>query len=110
MENNSAKQIRATVVVLNHTKAARVAEGVEYILQQEVDFGFKFIIIDNSCNVDEVSILNEIVRKHPNIELIINPKNLGYAKGRNLIRGKEAGEYIIAVNPDILFKDKNILS
>lgn len=110
MENNSTKQIRVTMVILNHTKAARVAKGVEYIFQQEVDFGFKFIIIDNSCRTEERDILKEITRRHPSIELIINSKNLGYAKGRNLIKGKEKGEYLIAVNPDILFKDKNILS
>lgn len=110
MENNNPQKIRATVVVLNYTKAARVAEGIGYILKQEVDFGFKFIVIDNSANAKETDILKEKARQYPSVELIINKKNLGYAKGRNLVKGKEEGEYLVAVNPDILFKDRNALS
>ena len=108
MENNNPKKIRATVVILNHTKAARVAAGVEYILQQEVDFGFKFVITDNSCSSEEVTILKSIAQKHPGIELVVNSKNLGYAKGLNAIKGKEAGDYIFIINPDVLLKDRDV--
>lgn len=105
MDNNA----KLTLLVSNHTKALRVVENVEYLLKQEANFGFKIFVTDVSCNQDQIKILRDGLEKYPNVELIINSKNLGYAKSHNKIKGKEVGEYIFVINPDVLFKEKDTL-
>lgn len=100
---------RVTILIVDYMKAPRLVEGVRFLLAQETDFELKIVIVDNSCNKQNAKILQENLRDCPDVELIISKKNLGYAKGSNVIKGKEAGEYIFIANPDILFKEKDSL-
>src|SRR3989339_184942 len=101
--------IKGTIVILNYMKAARAVENIRCLMSQETVFNFKLFVIDNSCDPRQAKILEEETRKYPNAELVINKKNLGYAGGHSVIDGKELGDYIVSVNPDILFKEKDAL-
>lgn len=105
-----SKNIKVTILVSNYSKAQRAVRNVEYLLQQKTDFGFKIFITDTSCNSEQISLLREGLKNYSNVELIINNKNLGYAKGHNRIKGKEQGNYILVVNPDILFKEEDSIA
>jgi GT2 family glycosyltransferase len=100
---------KVTILVSNFSKAPRVVENVRDLLRQETDFDFKVFVTDNSCNEEQRKILREGLRPCPEVGLFINSQNLGYSKGHNVIRGKEVGDYIFIVNPDILFKEKDTL-
>ncbi len=100
-------EFKLTILVSNYSKALRVVRNIELLLQQKVDFRFKIFVTDTSCNQEQVKILQKKLKKYSEVELIINTVNVGYAKGHNVIRGKEVGDYILVVNPDILFKEKD---
>ncbi len=104
------QKFKLTILVSNYSKALRVVKNVELLLQQKVDFKFKIFVTDTSCSQEQVKILQKELKKYPEVELIINTVNVGYAKGHNVIRGKEVGDYILVVNPDILFKEKDTLA
>jgi len=103
---NNAK---ATVIILDYMKAARLVENAKLVLTQTVNFDFKLIVIDNSCNEQNAKILKDGLGSNENIELIINPKNLGYVRAHNAIKDKIEGEYVFIINPDILLKEKDTL-
>lgn len=105
----SEKQIRVSLLVSNHSKALRVVENIRHLLAQETNFACKIFVTDVSCNSEQQSILKEGLKNFPNVELIINPVNLGYAKSHNKIKGREKGDYIFVINPDVLFKEKDTL-
>lgn len=101
--------VKITIIVLNHSKAFRVIENVKYLMTQEAGFRVKVFVIDNSCDKEQAKILKTELQDQSNVELMINSKNLGYAKGYNVIKGKEEGDYVFVVNPDILLKEKDSL-
>jgi len=100
---------KLTIIILDYLKAKRVAENIEFLLKQEVDFSFKIIIIDNSCNKKNAEILRKKLKNKKNLELIINSENLGYIKAHNAVDNKIEGQYLFILNPDILLKEKNVL-
>jgi len=106
----SEKNIKATVIILDFMKGARLVEGVRFLMAQEAGFDFKVIVIDNSCNEKNAHILREGLREYKNIDLVINEKNSGYPKAHNDVKDKIEGEYVMILNPDILLKDKNSLA
>ncbi|HAI74187.1 TPA: glycosyl transferase family 2, partial [Candidatus Moranbacteria bacterium] len=55
----SEKNIKATVIILDFMKGARLVEGVRFLMAQEAGFDFKVIVIDNSCNEKNAHILRE---------------------------------------------------
>ncbi len=99
---------KASIVILDFKKAKRVCENVESILRQEVDFPVQVIVADNSCDAQNAQQLQTLA-KHPNVTLQINPGNLGYPRGNNGAAQLAQGEYLLIVNPDIIWREKDTL-
>lgn len=101
--------IKATIIILDYMKAPQVVENVSSLLEQKVDFDFKIIVIDNSCDKKNAEILNRL-RNYNNVKILINIKNKGYSKAYNDIKNEIEGKYALIVNPDILWKEKKSLA
>ncbi|MBN2096672.1 glycosyltransferase [Candidatus Peregrinibacteria bacterium] len=99
---------KASIIILDYLKSRRVCENVESILEQITDFPYEVIVVDNSANPLNAKKLKTL-RKHRNVKIIINDENLGYPKGNNRGVKKSKGDYILIVNPDIVWKDKKTL-
>lgn len=104
------KKTRATIVVLNYQKAGRTVESIKSVISQKIDFCYKIFVIENTAHKKEEG---ELIQKElgvfDNVEIIINKTNIGYSRGNNIIRGREEGDYIFVVNPDIIFREKDSL-
>ncbi|MFH1232250.1 MAG: glycosyltransferase [Patescibacteria group bacterium] len=100
---------KVTILIVNHSKAIDIVENVKSIFNQEVDFKFKIIIIDNSCEEFQANILKQGLTGLKDVELIINSKNVGYVKAHNQVSNKIEGQYVVIVNCDIIWKEKNSL-
>jgi len=100
--------IKATIVILDYRKAVQVLENVRTLREQVCDFIFKIIVIDNSCQAENAKTLQPL-KKYENLKLFINPKNTGYTKAYNAVKYEIEGDYVLIVNPDILWREKDAL-
>lgn len=98
-----------SIVILDFLKSKRVCENVESILNQEVDFPVEIIIIDNSVSEDNAKKLLELA-KHPNVRLHFNKENVGYIRGNNQGAKMATGEYLLIVNPDIVWRERDTIN
>lgn len=89
-------------------KAKRVSENVESILKQKVDFPLEIIVVDNSVNPENADILSKL-EKHKGVRVLINTENVGYVRGNNGGAKYAQGEYLLIVNPDIIWREKDTL-
>ena len=99
---------KASIIILDYLKSKRVCENVESILEQKTNFPYEIIVVDNSANPLNAKKLNPL-RKHQNVKVFINETNIGYVRGNNRGVKRSKGEYILIVNPDIIWKDQNTL-
>lgn len=58
----------------------------------------EIIMIDNASN-DHIK---GFIKKFPNIVFLQNKENLGFSRGQNQGINKSSGDYILALNPDVL--------
>ena len=58
-------------------------------------------IVENGSGDD----LSELRERFPQVNVIESEKNLGFAGGCNLAISQAAGDYIVLVNPDVVFDD-----
>jgi len=100
--------IKASVIILNYLKSKRVTQNVESILAQITDFEMEVVIVDNSCSKEHASQLQELA-KHPNVHVHINSINIGYPRGINQGATHAVGQYLLIVNPDIIWRDPSTL-
>ena len=107
MQNPPVKP-KVSIVILDFMKAKRVSENVKSILAQDVDFPLEVIVVDNSVNAGNAETLLQL-KELPNVEVIINSENIGYVRGNNEGAKKAQGEYLLIVNPDIIWREKDTL-
>jgi GT2 family glycosyltransferase len=98
----------ASIIILDFLKSRRVQENVESLLKQKTDFPFEIIIIDNSCDPENAKRLRKL-EKNPLISVTINEKNVGYIRGNNQGAKLAQGEFLLIVNPDIIWPKTDLL-
>jgi len=99
---------KVSIVILDFLKSKRVCQNVESIQKQVVDFDVEIIIVDNSCNAKNAEKL-QTLSKYKNVQLVLNKKNLGYIQANNQGAEMATGEYLMIVNPDIIWTKTDIL-
>lgn len=102
-------QANVYFVILHYQTINETTECVESIINNIKYKNKHIIIVDNASPNKSGLYLKDYYKNYENIEVIINSKNLGFAKGNNVgyAHAKEMGaEYIVQVNSDTIFKDE----
>ena len=87
------------IVILNYNGEKWVNICLESLIRTNYD-NFKILFVDNASNDNSIELAKKFL---PQIELIINPSNLGFSEGNN--RGirvalANSADYIVLLNPD----------
>lgn len=64
--------------------------------------GFELILIDNNSRDNTWKVIQELQKKYPNIKLIRNKQNIGFARGNNQGLKMAKGKYICYLNNDTI--------
>jgi len=88
-----------SVIMPNYNYGQHIAEALESVLSQSFPAG-EIIVLDDGSTDDSVSIVQNYMKKHPNIRLLRNDSNMGlnYTLNRGLHEAK--GEYFYAASSD----------
>lgn len=89
-----------SVVTVNY----KTADYIETMLRSLFTYHEKDIevfVVENGSGDD----LGPIKEQFPQVKIIASEKNLGFAGGCNLAIKQAQGEYVILINPDIVFDD-----
>ena len=94
-----------SILILNYNGEPYVERCLNSLLDQSYS-NFEVIMVDNGSSDNSLQILKEYV---PQIKLILNDKNLGFAGGNNVGIKEASGEFIVLFNNDAI-ADKDWLS
>jgi GT2 family glycosyltransferase/glycosyltransferase involved in cell wall biosynthesis len=61
---------------------------------------FEVIVVDNASNDETPRWLNTFAETHPNLKIVLNTENRGFAGGNNQAASLATGEYLIFLNND----------
>lgn len=76
----------------------RLEKSIEN-LKKQTGFETEIIVIDNASSDGSSEMIS---KKHPNVNLIVSPINLGYAKGNNLgLEQSKKSDFILLLNSDV---------
>ena len=95
------KKIELSILIVNYNTAQLLKNCLQSIYHA-IQFGklttqSEVIIVDNASNDNSVEILNKVF---PQVHLILNKENLGFAKANNQAIKKAKGKYILLLNSD----------
>ena len=92
-----------TIIIVSWNVCEILERNLNAIYQSGGDFSFEVFVVDNDSEDNTVAMVRE---KFPQVKLIANEKNLGFARANNQAMKRAQGEYILLLNPDsIVFPD-----
>lgn len=95
---NSTQNIDLTIVVVSYNTAALLRKCLAAVYANpHPRYTFELFVVDNASSDDSV----EMVRQEfPQVKLIANPDNRGFATASNQGLARARGNYLLLLNPD----------
>lgn len=97
--------VLASIIIVNWNAKAYLKGCFESILSQSFT-DYEIILVDNASSDDSVDFVKD---NFPQVQIIKNKENVGFAEGNNIGIKNSKGEIIVLFNPDAV-ADKNWLS
>ena len=102
--------MKLSIIIVSWNVAEKLRENLKEIYFSDLDKSdFEVFVVDNNSRDDTVDIVK---KEFPQVKLIANSENFGFAKANNQAIKQAQGEYILLLNPDMRVKEntfKNIL-
>ncbi len=97
--HQSPPDVSVCIVSWNVADDLRVC--LESVRAQQIPTTFEIIVADNASSDDSVA----MIREHfPEVKLIVNDENLGFAKATNQTLRAAEGRYLMMLNPDTVLE------
>lgn len=99
--------MKLSIVIVSWNVQERLKANLEELSSSQVDFEYEIFVVDNNSADDTV----EMVRQNfPQVKLIANDTNLGFAKANNIaIRSiGQRSEFILLLNPDMKVQNNTL--
>lgn len=93
-------QERVTAIVVNYNTSTLLDGCLRSLTNSQTRSPLRICVVDNGSRDESVTLVK---RDFPNVRLIENAKNLGYAKANNLVLKDLETEFALLVNSDVRF-------
>jgi GT2 family glycosyltransferase len=95
--------MKLSVVIICWNDLKVIADCLQSIYRETSTIPFEVIVSDNGSTDTSV----EYIRTHfPEVRIVENGENLGFARGNNAGIGVAQGEYVLVLNPDTIVHDR----
>ncbi len=94
-----------SIIIVNWNTKGHLQKCLDSIYNNTKDLVFEIIVIDNDSSDDSVKMVKD---SFPQVNLIVNQKNVGFAAANNQAIRKSSGEYILLLNPDTIVMPNSI--
>jgi len=88
--------INLSVIIVNYNTEDYLKACLRSVFAQ-TNASYEVLVVDNASTDDTVNMVRE---QFPQVNLLISPENLGFAKANNLAAQHAIGEFIYYLNPD----------
>lgn len=93
------------IIIISYNTQKLTLECIKSIYNTAIEIVNDIIVVDN-CSVD--GSIEAINKEFPEVKLIANSQNLGYAKSVNIGVSASSSEYFIISNSDVIYKENSI--
>jgi GT2 family glycosyltransferase len=96
-----------SIIIVTWNSEKYIRNCLDSILLSSGDFKYEIILVDNASTDQTVRSVEEL---YPQVKLIQNRRNIGYAKANNQGMEEAQGEYLLLLNPDTEILENALVS
>jgi len=94
-----------TIALVNHNMRKLLRECLNSVYQSSTGVRFEAVVVDNHSTDGSIKMLKT---EFPQVKLIENKKNLGFARANNQAVRQSRRKYLLFLNPDTLFQSDSL--
>lgn len=88
-----------SIIIVNYNAGRVLKECIDSIYKESITTPFDIWVVDNNSQDDSITMIKEYF---PQVNVIENKENVGFARANNQVIAKCTGDYILILNPDTL--------
>lgn len=93
---------KISVIVLSYNNCQYIKMCLDSIRRNSLYPNLEIIVVDNGSDLVTVNLLKELEREWPQLKVIFNEKNLGFAHANNQAAKIAKGDYLVLLNDDVV--------
>lgn len=97
--------IDISIIIVNYNVRYFIEQCIHSVYRASDGLNIEVIVVDNNSVDNSVPVIKE---KFPDVKLIENKKNVGFAKANNQAIKIAKGKYILLLNPDTLVEEDTL--
>src|SRR5437763_942905 len=90
-----------SIIIINYNTFELTCNCIESVIQYTTTIPYEIILVDNASTECDAELFK---KRFPQIKLVKNPENNGFAKGNNLGIKHAEGDAILLLNSDTYLK------
>ena len=94
-----------SIIIVNYNVEYFLHQCLKSIELAKKNINLEIFVVDNNSVDSSVIMLKEIF---PHVKLILNDKNIGFAKANNQAIKQAQGKYILLLNPDTIIQENTL--
>ncbi len=91
-----------TIIIVNYNVKEFLEQAIASIKKSCVGWQYEIFVVDNASTDGSV---HAIRQKFPEVQLIVNAENRGFAAANNQALRQARGEYLLLINPDTIVQE-----
>jgi teichuronic acid biosynthesis glycosyltransferase TuaG len=95
----TTKEPKVSIIIPYYKKRAFLKKTLQSVMSQSYQ-NYEIIIIYDDHDLNDLNFIKEILRRKKKVKIIVNKKNLGVAKSRNIGIKHSSGDYIAFIDSD----------
>ncbi len=98
----SASNPELSVIIVSYNTRDLLIQCLSSVLNQTVEVDLEIVVVDNDSTDGSAS---EVKAKFPQVQVLMNERNIGFSKANNQALRLTKGRYVVLLNPDTLVLD-----
>lgn len=90
--------IDLSIIIVNYNTADLLKECLQSAQENRGDLKLEFLVVDNNSRDQSVEMIK---KEFPQVKLLVNSENIGFARGVNQGLALAKGRYFLLLNPDV---------
>jgi O-antigen biosynthesis protein len=100
-----AAAMQVSVIIVNYNVRAFLENCLHSVKKAMSGINAEIFVVDNASDDGSVEMVKE---NFPDVNLITNDKNLGFAAANNIALQESSGEYLLLLNPDTILQEDTL--
>ncbi len=96
------RDIFVSVVIPTYNRASQLNTCLSSLFKQDYAYKYEVVVVDDNSNDETDKVLGKYCKKHPNLKVIRNPRNMGSYYSRNVAASIARGNVVAFTDSDCI--------